>query len=197
MANINHVVDHASAPERRMDRLTRFRRCDPNTARVIEVLVMKILVEKAELPKLVGDVFANVGDRTVGAHDDLVVIVAFRIDPHDPATFILAFVFKEDGVAGFHLLEGAIPELQMKDVAFARQQIVADADAVHRFQMATDDGHGHEVGHLGRVIAVFFYLLEGLAAKRVLRVLGFVEGADTGIQVPAVIIELDRGVADQ
>ena len=130
---------------------------------------MEVLVEQSEFPELVGDVLADIGDCAVGSHDDLVVVVALGIDPHHPAAFVLAFGLKEDRVAGLELFERVVPELQMQDVAFARKQIVADADALHRGEMAVDDRHRDECRHFRGLVSVFFDLLQRFRAKGVFR----------------------------
>ena len=97
---------------------------------VMAICDSEILAEQAEFPKLVGDVFADVGDGAIGAHNDLCLIVfvgclrhretPLMIPGHDPATFSLAGVRKLYGSAGFQLFKRGIPELQVQDFAFAR-----------------------------------------------------------------------------
>src|SRR6188474_2822216 len=81
---------------------------------VAEWLVMKVSAEQAKLPELIGDVFADVGHRSVGTDDDLFPLFVFRVlirllarslesgarsplstrllilNPHDPASSELA-----------------------------------------------------------------------------------------------------------
>jgi hypothetical protein len=72
LARVDDVVDGLRAAEMRVGLDAVFGR-DP--ALVIGVreerLVAEVATEQAELPEVVGDVFADVGDGAVGADDDL------------------------------------------------------------------------------------------------------------------------------
>ena len=76
LARIDDVVDGRGAAEVRMVRLALFRR---NPALVIgiseEGLVAEVLAEQAELPKVVGDVFADVGDGAVRTNNNFRIFV--------------------------------------------------------------------------------------------------------------------------
>ncbi len=73
---VDDVVDGRGAAEVRMVRLAVLGR-DPALVIGIgeERLVAEVAAEQAELPEVVGDVFADVGDGAVGADDDLGVFV--------------------------------------------------------------------------------------------------------------------------
>ena len=118
-----------------------------------ERLVAEVLAEQAEFPEVIGDVFANVSDRAVGANDDLRVFVrALRavlvLDwlccgsgaRHHPAACVLAFVFEIEHAGLLELLEGSVPEFEVKDFALAGQEIVFNVQAQHGFKMAAQDG---------------------------------------------------------
>ena len=57
-----------------------------------EALVAEVAAEQAELPKVVGDVFADVGDGAVGADDDFGVVVRVL-----RAVLVLDWVVEEPG----------------------------------------------------------------------------------------------------
>ena len=121
---------------------------------------MEVLVEQSELPELVCDILADVGDGAVGSDDDLVIVVSLGIDSHHPAALVLAFGLEEDRITSLELFEGVVPELEVEDVAFARQQVVAHADALHRGEMALHDRHRDQGRHFRGFVAVFFDLLQ-------------------------------------
>ena len=79
-------------------------------------LVVEILAEQAELPELIGDVLADVGDGAVRAHDDLVVLVTRRRSENAAAgitqqPLFLPSVSKIDRLALLQQLERRRPEL--------------------------------------------------------------------------------------
>src|ERR1700694_1373590 len=105
LPGINHVINRIHAAKVGMLRLTLFSR-DPYLLAIrigIEALIAKIAAQQSELPQMVGDVFAYIGDRAVGAHNYFGVLVRsvlllplcqFTAGPaHYPATFILALGF--------------------------------------------------------------------------------------------------------
>src|SRR5579862_278921 len=92
----------------------------------VPLVVVKIFSEQSELPELIGDVLADIGDSSVRPDNDLAVVLASRLVSkrragHHPAAFVLAFGFEIDSLALFQLLERRSPELQMQDFAFAGQ----------------------------------------------------------------------------
>src|SRR2546430_4561375 len=76
--------------------------------------IIKILAEQAELPKLIRDVLAHIGDRIVGSHDDLAVLRIFvglvleRTGGHHPATLVFPFGLEVDGLALLEVLESSL-----------------------------------------------------------------------------------------
>ena len=131
-----------------------------------EAVVAKVAAEQAELPEVIGDIFADVGDGAVGADDDFGVFVKSVLRTvlvlgfcgcacagHDPAAFVLAFVLEIEHAGFFELFEGGFPEFEVKDFALARQKIVLDAEAQHGFKMAAQDGGRDEFGDFGRFVA--------------------------------------------
>ena len=76
LARVDDVVDRGRAAEARMVRLTRFSG-DPAFVVGIreEAFIAEVLAEQSELPKMIGNVFADVGDGAVRADDDLGIFV--------------------------------------------------------------------------------------------------------------------------
>ena len=133
-----------------------------------ELAEVERAVEQAELPELVGDVLAGVRDRAVGADQDLVRLVhplelGALVELHHPAVFVFAFRLLNDGAAGFEQLERAVPEMERDDVALFRQQVVRDAEAEHRGDVALHDGAGDRRGEFERVAFVLLDLVQRVA----------------------------------
>ena len=73
LARIDHVENIVRVAEGRGAGVVAVAGGDPGFVTVgmfVKTAVMKIAVEQAELPKMMRDVFANVGDRAGGAHDN-------------------------------------------------------------------------------------------------------------------------------
>jgi hypothetical protein len=107
-------------------------------------LVLEVDPEEAELPELVGDVLAGVGDGAVRADEDLVGVlhpleVLRSLELHDPAAGVLPVALELSGARRLQEVEGLRPELAPEDVALAGQEVVGDADPLHRLQVAADD----------------------------------------------------------
>ena len=189
--------------------IVRVARSDPSFVTVgmpVKPAIMKIAVEQAEFPEVMRDVFADVGDRAGGADDDLglgffrrlVVFLGFFLRVargrklHDPATGVFPRGRELDGAALLQHFEGGVPEFQVQDFAFAREQIVIDAEAVERAQVAVHDGGSDDLAHFGRVAVAFFDVLERFVAQLQA---GFILGEkvrDAGVKIPAEIIEPGR-----
>ena len=78
----------------------------------------------------------------------------------------------------------------MQDLAFAGQQVVLDAQAFHRAQVAANNGRSDCVGHFRRRAVAFLDGFQGFAAQRQARLVFFEELRDARVEVPAEIIEL-------
>src|SRR5262245_2967818 len=122
-----------------------------------EDAVLEITAEQPELPELIRDVFADVGDDTVGPDDDLLTLLGVLFVPrcrladrqlgvgswgvgscfqlflyrHHPAAREATLSTQVNGARGFQHLEGLRPEFQSKDVAFPSQQVVVDVHPRH------------------------------------------------------------------
>ena len=62
--------------------------------------------------------------------------------------------------------------------------------------MTAHDRHRNQFGHTLGIRRAFFDFFQCLSAQRVFRILVLVEGSDFRVNVPAVIIELDRSVGN-
>ena len=62
--------------------------------------------------------------------------------------------------------------------------------------MTPYDRHRNQFGHTGGIRRVLFDFLQRLGTQRIFRILRFVERSNSRVDVPAVIIELDRAVCD-
>src|SRR6187455_2524705 len=96
LPHIDYVVDGLAMTKGRMNRFTRSRGGHPDIVPVIQMPVVKVLVQQAQLPELVGNILSHIGHSPVGSNDDLVVVISLGIDPHYPAAFVLALILKED-----------------------------------------------------------------------------------------------------
>ena len=177
----------------------------------VKLVVVKIAAEQTEFPKVVGDVLADVGDGAARSYDDLGVgelgrffllggrrigargrfLVGRKL--HHPAPGVFSAGGELNRALRFQLLERGVPEFQMQYFAFAREQVVVDAQAVERTQVGVNDGGGDEIGHFRDVAVAFFDVLQrlrtqfetGLVFREPLRY--------ARIEIPAEIIELRRG----
>src|ERR1035437_5336146 len=115
------------------------------------LFVLEVDSQDAELPELVGDVLPGVRDRSVRPHEDLVgVLHALELrrafERHDPAARVLAFRLESHGARRLQELEGLHPEAAREDVALAWQEVVGDAHALHREEVAAHDRLGEAPG---------------------------------------------------
>ena len=84
------------------------------------------------------------------------------------------------------------PEVQPEDVAFPRQQVVADVQPAHRLQVAADDAVGDERGEVGRRVAAVLDVVQRRRADLEPRLVVLVPLGDAGVEVPAVVVEARR-----
>ena len=137
--------------------------------------------EQSELPQLVGNVLADIGDGSVRAHDHLVRIRRFlvgvgglalrgiarcaeRRGGHHPAAGVLACVLQVDRAPLLEQFERRRPKAQLEDLALARKEIVGDADAPHRCQVAGHDRIRDHRPELGNLALAGFQSVQGLGA---------------------------------
>ena len=165
-----------------------------------EGLVAEVLAQQTELPQVIGDVFADVSDGAVGADDDLGIFVCFAFSDlsagarHHPATLVLALSLKIEDAGLLHQRERRIPEFQMQNLALARQKIVLNVEAQHRFKMAAKNGGGDQLGHFGGFIAAMFNFVECVQANLLARGLFrigsmLVPLRRAGVEIPAEVID--------
>ncbi len=139
LPRVDHVVHQLATTEFRPARRLRLVGADKDrvTVKLSPWPIIEIFAEQAELPKLVGDVLADIGNRVVGTNDDLAVVgilIGLRLEcagRHHPAAFVLPLGFQINRLAFFQLREGGFPESQVQDLAFARQHIVFNAQPGH------------------------------------------------------------------
>src|SRR5215469_13400177 len=151
LPRVDDVVDAPGVSERRGARIRLVRRRRPEWLAVPlrrETSIAEVLAEQSELPELVRDVFADVGDDAIRSNDyllalddilddifEIIITAAFVFfNRHHPAARELALGLQEDGALAFQNLERLRPESQLEDVAFVRQQVVRDIQPGHRLQ---------------------------------------------------------------
>ena len=174
-----------------------------------EHAVVEILPEQPQLPELVGDVLADVGDRAVRSHDDLLALfvcvprfiilarvaavalggLARVLNRHHPAACETSFLLQIHCAACFQDVEGLRPELQPQDVAFPRQQVVIDIHPRHRLEMRADDAVGDEARDRGVLVATVLDVVQHLGPHRQPGLVLLVPIRHARVQVPAVVIE--------
>ena len=112
---------------------------------------------------------------------------------HDVAAFVLAGGLEVEDAFFEHEGAGRVPEVEGEDLAFAGEEVVLDAEALHGFEMAAQDGGGDEVGDLGGVVVADFEGVEGVEANLFaggdLVGVGGVPLGDAGVEVPAVEVD--------
>ncbi len=145
----------------------------------MKVLVAEVFAgEEAELPEVVGDVFADVGDGAVGADDDLGIFVGeVRVSSlfgddcfcagaaHDVAAFVFACGFEVEDAFFEHEFASCVPEVEGENLALAGQEVVLDAEALHGLEVAAQDSGGDEVGDLGGVVVADFEGVQSVEAE--------------------------------
>ena len=93
--------------------------------------------------------------------------------------------------------KGRIPEMKMKDLAFARQKIVFDIQPIHGFQMPAQDRDRNQIGDGGSFVAAFLDRVQRLQTDLQVLLVLRVPLRDPGVEIPAVVVEtrLARPVA--
>ena len=188
LPHVDDVVDVRGAAEQRVVAFAagRARRPERSVRPRREHAIVEILPEQPELPELVGDVLADVGDDAVRSDDDLLAL--FSSSSSELGSWDLGFgiwalgfasrsswigitqqpasrpsVLQVDRALRLEHLERLRPELQPQDVALPRQQVVVDVHPRHRLQMASDDPVGDEGGDLGVLVAAMLDVVERFA----------------------------------
>ena len=108
---------------------------------------------------------------------------------HHPAAGVFPGRGKLNRAALLQHFERGVPEFQVQDFAFARQQIVVDAQPVERPQMAVDDGGRDDFRHLRRVAMALFDVFQRLRAQFEARFVFREKLRDARVEIPAEIIE--------
>lgn len=165
----------------------------------VKQFVVEIKAQDAEFPHLIGDVFARVSDRSVRADEDLVGFVVFvagvLLERHHPATGLFAFVDVVNDAELFHLLERLVPEMQVQDLRFTRQQIVANTEPLHRVGDALDVARRDVIGELGGRVVAGFDQVQNLGAFGFEVFVGLIFLPNARVKIPAIVVErLARGI---
>src|SRR5947209_18028375 len=208
LPRIDHVINGVHAAKTGMLRLARFCR-NPYLVIVrisIEMFVAEVATKQAKLPQVIGNVFAHIGHCAIGADNDFGIFVgAFRLllrrlaagAPHHPAAFVLAFRLEVKHAFLLHLLKSQVPEMQMENLALARQEVILNAEALHGFEMPPQNRRRDNLAYLRRLVSALLDLMQNLQANfRVLFVL-FIPLRDAGVEVPAVVIKRTGRIMDQ
>src|SRR5262245_36071705 len=114
LSDVDDVVDSMAVSEGRHILASRRRARDPYVLFFVEQLVVKILIEQADLPKLISDILADIRYCAVRSNNDFVVFVPLGIEAHDPATCVLAFLLIENRIPFSKQPACMVPKLQMK-----------------------------------------------------------------------------------
>ena len=166
-----------------------------------ETTIPKIATEQSKFPELVCNVFSDVGDDAVRAHDHffarfLVCLVRFFgatfFDSHDPASCEAAFRLQKHRALCLQDVERLRPELQAKDVSLVGEQVVADIQTRHRLQMRVHDPIDDECAHVRGVVAAVFELVQRPGSNVEPALVGLVPFGDPRVQVPAVVVKPGR-----
>ena len=173
---------------------------------------MEIAPQQAKLPELIGNVLADIGHGSVRSDDDflalfdvrlgvrvgcLVVIRVVRLgfrrfrvlDRHDPAALEAPLGLEEHRLSRLELLERRRPEMQAKDVALPREEIVVDVDSRHRPEMRPHDPVGDQRAHLSEWIPALFERVQHVGAFFETRLVGLIPFGHPRVEIPAVVIE--------
>ena len=103
-----------------------------------------------------------------------------------------------DRAALLEQLERRRPKAQLEDLALARQDIVGDADAPHRGQVAGHDRIRDHRPELGNLALAGFQGVQSLGApSEGPLVFGREQPRDLGVQVPAEMVEAGAGIDRQ
>src|SRR5689334_9106525 len=188
---------------------------DPHLTAVrvaVKTLIAEVAPQQAKLPQMVGNVLADIGNSIVGTDNHLGVFIwtlgsrsvllfvrgwlfygfRRRSSLHHPAAFVLALSFKIEHALLLELRKSRLPEMQMENFAFLRQEVVLNPKALHGLQMPMDDGVGNKLADFRGLVAAFFNIVQRLQTQLQIVFALFIPVRDAGIEVPAVVIERTR-----
>src|ERR1019366_2068463 len=111
---------------------------------------------------------------------------------HYPAALVLPLRLEIEDALLFQLLEGRIPEVQAKDLAFAREEVVLDVEAVHGLQMTAQYGRRDQFCDPSHVIATVLDGMQSFKSNFKILFVFFVPPRDPRVEVPTVIIKTRR-----
>src|SRR5579859_2076206 len=200
LARIDHVIDGAYTAEMLRSGITTLGG-NPDLVSIgiaIKPAIAKIPPQPPKFPEVIRNVLTNIGDRAVRADNHLGIFIRSAIFTlgrlrartlHHPASLIFAFGLEVEHALLFHLLEGQVPEVQMENLALLRKKVVLNIEPLHGFKMPPDDCGRDDLAHLGSLVASLLDVMQRLQAQLNVLLVLFVPLRDTGIEVPAVIIE--------
>ena len=108
---------------------------------------------------------------------------------HHPATFVLALGLEVEDLLLFEQFERRVPEVQMKDLALARQEVVLDVEAVHGLKMSAQDRSRDQLGNFGDLVAAALDGVQRIGASLQMLLVLLVPLRDARVEIPAVIVE--------
>ena len=169
-----------------------------------EEAVAEVETKQPELPELIREILADVGDDAVRTDDHLLRCSGRRprssrrlapsafLDPHHPAAGELALGLQEHRALRLERLEQVRPELQPQDVALVGEQVVADVQPRHRLEMGAHDAVDDQRADRRGVVAAVLEIVEDRGADGEPRLIAVVPLGDLRIEVPAVVVEARR-----
>ena len=123
---------------------------------------------------------------------------------HHPAALVFAFGLEVKHALGFHLLKSRVPEVQLQDVALARQKVILDVQPEHGFEVTAQHCRGHQFGDLRGLVAARLQLMQGIETNLPARLFfrfpactfpvrvnieRLIPERDPRIEVPAVVVD--------
>ena len=82
--------------------------------------------------------------------------------------------------------------MQMENLTFLRQKVIFNAQPLHGFQMAANNGRGNQLADLSRFIAATLNVMQRLQTKLQVLLILFIPLRNSRIEVPAVIVKRMR-----
>ena len=155
LARIDDVVNFSDIAKMRMVERANGRG-NPTIVSVrvfVELAISEVAAQQPEFPEVVGDILADVADGSIRTHDDFLIFLgnflcvccgcgfSFPHSPHYPTAFVLALSLEIEHAGIFQLDESSVPEMQMQDFTFTRQEVILDIQAVHGLEVAAQDGN--------------------------------------------------------
>ena len=161
----------------------------------------EIAAQQAELPEVIGDILAHIGNSPIGADNHLGVLICLafldrlRIGPsHDPTALVLALRLEVKNARLLQLRKGQVPEFEVQNLALAGQKVVRNVETQHGFKVHAQNRGRDQLGDLRCIVAAGFDLVERGVAQGLALLVFFVAACvvplrDARVHVPAEVIE--------